>query len=116
MHQQVFPDQRADGRHHEKRRDHHQPDDAAPDHRLVEQQRERRAEQDGDGQHRADQHQRVLQRRQEGGVGQKVRDSYRGPTKPSVLRIEQAVVKRGKIDRHRQRDDHPDEQQRQQPG
>jgi hypothetical protein len=38
MHQQVLPDQRADSRHHEERRDHHQPDHAATYDRLVEQQ------------------------------------------------------------------------------
>ena len=110
MHQQVLPDQRADGRHHEERRDHHQPDDAAPDHRLVEQQRQRRAEQDGDGQDRTDQHQRVPQRGQKGRVGQKISKILQ-PDEALGVRIQQAVVQRRKIDRHRQRDDHPDEQQ-----
>ncbi len=43
-----------------------------PEHRLVEQQRQRNAEHDGDRQHRAHQHQRVLQRRQESRVGEEV--------------------------------------------
>ena len=110
MHQQVLPDQRADGRHHEERRNHHQPNHAAPDHRLVEQQRERRAEQDGDGQDRADQHQGVLQRGQKGGIGEKISKILQ-PDEARRFRIQQAVMQRREVDRHRQRDDHPDEQQ-----
>ena len=72
MHQQVFPDQCADGRHYEKWRYHHQPNDAAPDHRLVEKQRERRAEKDGDGEDRTDKYERIPQGGQKGWVGQKI--------------------------------------------
>ncbi len=93
MHQQVFPDQRADGRHHEKRRYHHQPDDAAPDHRLVEKQRQRRAEKDRDRQDRTDQHQRILQRRQKGGIGQEISKILQ-PDEALRVRVQQAVMKR----------------------
>jgi hypothetical protein len=45
-----------------------------------------------------------------GGVGEKISKILQ-PDEAPVFRVEQAVVQRRKIDRHRQRDDHPDEQQ-----
>ena len=108
MHQQIFPDQGADGWHDEKRRYHHQPNDAAPNHRLVEKQRQRRAEKDRDGEDRTDQHQGIPQGRQERGVGQKISIVLQ-PDEALRARIQQVVVKRRKVDRHRQRDDHPNE-------
>jgi hypothetical protein len=43
-------------------------------------------------------------------IGEKVAEILQ-PDEAPGLRVEQAVVQRRKIDRHRQRDDHPDEQQ-----
>ena len=56
--------------------DEQQPHDALTEHRLIEQQRQQRAADDGDGQHAADEEQRVAQRLEEGGVGQEVLGSW----------------------------------------
>ena len=60
--------------------------------------------------HGADEHEGILQRRQKGGIGQEIPKIFQSNEVP-VLRIHKRIVKRRKVDRHRERDDHPDEQQ-----
>ena len=73
VHQQVLPDERADRRHDEERRDHHEPQHVLPEHRLVHQQRDQNAADDADDQHRDDEDERVDERGDEIRIGQEGR-------------------------------------------
>ena len=73
VHQEVLPDQRADRRHHEERRDDQKPRDRPAPEVLVEQHREQAAQNDRRRENADDQRQRVPQRVEKRGIGQKVR-------------------------------------------
>jgi hypothetical protein len=110
VHEHVLPDQRGNRGHHEKRGDHQQPHDALPEDRLVEQQREQCAPDQGDRQHPADKDQRIGQRRPEIGVGEEIAVIVEAG---EILhpRHQKVVALEREPQRHRQRHDHPGEQQ-----
>ena len=64
---------------------------------------------DADDEHRDDKNQRVDESGNEIRVGEKG-GVVRKPDEADVVRIEQAVMKQGKIERHHERHDHPNEE------
>ena len=99
MHDHVLPHQRGDRRHDEEGRDDQDAHDALAPHRLVEQQRQQDAADDGDQQHADHDDQRVDDRLEEGGIGD--RTAVVGEADEAVAdRVEQIVV----LEREPQRD------------
>ena len=106
----VLPDERGDGRHDEERRDDEDAHDPLAEDRLVDQERDADAADDGDAEHAEDDGQRVADRLPEGGVGEEVLVVLEA--RPAAGGgVQQVVVAEGEVDRHRQRHDHPDQQE-----
>ena len=109
---QVLPDQRTNGRHDEERRDQHDADDAAASEiRRLQQRRDQYAEHHADQQHAANQDQGIDHSGHEAGVGQEVMKILQS-NEAVLAGIEQVVADHREINGHRQRHQHPQQQQR----
>ncbi len=110
VHQKVLPYERADRRHDEERRDHHEPQNVLAEHRLIHQESHQNSADDADDEDGNDEDQGIDQSGDEIRVGEERRVILQ-PDKGAVVGIEQAIAQRRKVERHRQGHDHPDEEQ-----
>jgi hypothetical protein len=109
VHHHVFPQQRVGRGHDEERRDQQHAHEAAAGEGFVDQQCQRDAKDHRDGDHRAEQQQRVDHRRREIRVGDEELKVCEAD-EVLVAGLHQVVAHGREVQRHQQRHDHPEEE------
>ena len=110
VHEHVLPDKRRHGGHHEEWRNDHDADDPGAEHWSIQQNRGEEPADRSDGQHASDQHQSVLDRSLEAGIGNEPVIVFPA-RKRRRTDLQQVVSQERKVKGQTERDEHPAQKQ-----